>query len=153
MMNKQEIITTLRQAVMAHKKWVDNALCLIEGIEVDKSKVPVNGTECVFGQWYYSEGQKLRKIPGFSEIEEAHDALHITYRQIFVLLFKEKESTFFSRLFGSSSSAEAESKAKAMEKYKVLKRESDVIRNRLVQLENMISMMSDEQLSRYISKH
>ncbi|MDQ6963264.1 MAG: CZB domain-containing protein [Mariprofundaceae bacterium] len=130
-------------------------LCLIEGIELDKSQVPVNGTECAFGQWYYGDGQQLRKMPGFQELEAAHDALHTTYRQIFVLLFGKTEKTpsFFSRLFGTSANDSEENKEKALEKYKVLERQSSVIRNHLIQLENMIDVMGEEQLSRYISEH
>jgi hypothetical protein len=75
-MNNDELITIIRNAKVSHKRWVENARSLIEGVPLDKSQVPVNATDCVFGKWYYNEGQALKSISIFREIESHHDALH-----------------------------------------------------------------------------
>ena len=101
-MDKKNVVDTLRSAALAHKKWTANAHALINGIPLDKAQVPVNSTECEFGKWYYSDGQDLRDLPGFREVEDLHDRLHKTYMEIFVLLFGEvqNKTSFFGRLFG-----------------------------------------------------
>ena len=151
-MNKEAIVSTLRTAALNHKKWAENALSLISGIPLDKEQVPVNSTDCAFGQWYYNDGQSLRDIPGFKDIEDQHDKLHKKYREIFVLLFGEAEDkpSFFSKLFGRSQKLEKAKKQKAMDKYQQLHVYSEKIIKQLVQLEKLISAMSDDQLKKYV---
>lgn len=151
-MNKEELITRLRDARRGHKKWVGYALSLIEGVPLDKGQVPLNSTECEFGKWYHGDGQSLRDIPGFKEIDSYHDALHKTYMEIFVLLFgedKEKKS-FWGGLFGSSHKSSDEKRKLAMQKYNKLSDQSDVILDKLEQLEKVISSMGDNQLARSV---
>jgi hypothetical protein len=152
-MNKDELITIIRNARGAHKKWVENALSLIEGLPLDKSQVPVNSTDCAFGKWYYSDGQAFKSLPSYRDIEDHHDALHKTYRAIFVLLFsEEKNESFFSRLFGKSQKTSAENQRLAREKFKVLEQQSKVIMGKLDELEKIIVGMSPEQIDSYINK-
>lgn len=151
-MDKHDVVDTLRSAALAHKKWTANALALIEGVPLDKAQVPVNSTECEFGKWYYSDGQNLRDLPGFKEIEEMHDGLHKTYMEIFVLLFGEVENktSFFGRLFGRSHKVANANREAAMKKYHILENRSDTIIKQLVQLERVVMAMGDEQLHRYV---
>lgn len=109
-MVKTEVITTLKLAAVSHRAWVSNAQALIDGVPLDKDKVPVSATECEFGKWYYGDGQCLKSIPGFKEIEKPHDNLHQTYAEIFALLYGEenKKPSFFSKLIGRAQKAEAE---------------------------------------------
>ncbi|WP_417910605.1 CZB domain-containing protein [Candidatus Electronema sp. PJ] len=150
-MDKHELIETLRSAMRSHKQWVSNALALIEGVPLEKEKVPVNATECAFGRWYYSEGQKLKKINGIKEIEPLHDALHRTYMEIFAILFGEvNEPSFFSKLFGLSQKIAAEKREAAMEKYNLLQDQSEMIIKHLEQLERVITAMGETQLAMYL---
>jgi hypothetical protein len=150
-MDKHELIEMLRNAMRSHKQWVGNALALIEGIPLEKEKVPVNATECAFGKWYYGEGQKLKKINGVKEIESSHDDLHKTYMEIFAILFGEaNEPSFFSKLFGLSQKIAAEKREAAMEKYHVLKAQSEIIIKQLEHLEKMITVMGETQLAMYL---
>lgn len=150
-MNKDELITILRKARSSHKKWVENALSLIEGLPLDKNQVPVNSTDCEFGKWYYADGQALRRISSYRDIEEHHDALHKTYREIFLLLFSEaKETSFFDRLFGSAQKSSAENQKLARDKFTILEQQSKAIMKKLDDLENLIIGMSQEQLDSYI---
>ncbi len=153
-MNKTEFMSIIRSAKQSHKRWVENAHSLIEGIPLDKSQVPVNSTDCVFGKWYYGDGQALKPMVSFREIEEHHDALHHTYREIFVLLFEEKERSisFFSRLFGRSHKSSVRNQSLAREKFSVLEQQSKTIIYKLDELEKIVSGMNENQINSYINK-
>ncbi len=151
--DKNDMISMLRDAVRTHKQWTENALSLIKGIPLDKKLVPINSTDCEFGKWYYGEGQNIRSMPGFKEIEDLHGELHDTYREIFVILFGEIEETasFFSRLFGQSHKMTNENRQVAMNKYNKLHDQSEQITKQLIQIEKMVTAMADEQLESYLS--
>jgi hypothetical protein len=150
--HKEKITIVLRNAVAGHKKWVENALGLIQGLPLDKSQVPVNGTECAFGQWYYSDGQSLRDLPGFKEIEKLHDKLHAKYREIFGFLFGVPvKMRVLGQLFGEAKKLELAKKEEAMEKYKELKFYSEQIIKQIIKLEKFIHVMSDDQLEKYLN--
>jgi elongation factor P hydroxylase len=151
-MDKNEVIATLRNAVRTHKQWVGNAHALIEGVPLDKEKVPLNATECEFGRWYYSDGQKLKKISGFKEIEISHNNLHKTYTEIFAILFGEnREPSFFQKMFGLSRNVAAANRDEAMEKYHVLEKQSETIIKQIEQLEKVIAAMGETQLTMYLA--
>ena len=74
----------------------------MEGIPVEKDAIPVDSTECQFGQWFYGEGQKLNALPSMDcmgKIEPLHFTLHDNYLKIFKLYFGEPNRSFFSKLF------------------------------------------------------
>lgn len=145
-MDKNEVITLIRNAKAGHKRWVENAISLIKGLPLDQSQVPVNATECVFGQWYYSTGQDLKSFVVFKDIEKYHDGLHKTYREIFVLLFDEQEKpSWLSRLFGTSSTVVEERQNAAREKLQILEQQSRSIMKKLDELEELVAAMPDGQ--------
>ena len=148
-MEKTEIITLLRNAKTGHKRWVENAISLAKGLPLDQSQVPVNATECVFGQWYYSTGQDLKDYPEFKEIEKYHDALHKTYRDIFVLLFEEpiEKPSWLERLFGTSTHASEERQFQVREKLQLLEQQSRSIMKKLDELEQAISGTSKSEVT------
>ena len=153
-MNKNELISIITNAKQSHKRWVENARSLVAGIPLDKSQIPVNSTDCNFGQWYYGKGQALIKMVSFKDIEEQHDLLHQTYREIFVLLFGEekKDSSFFSRLFGSSQKSLDKNQKLAKDKVVILVEQSKMVLKKLDELERMIYAMSEEQINSYINE-
>ncbi|MCI5121846.1 MAG: hypothetical protein D3908_11775 [Candidatus Electrothrix sp. AUS4] len=152
-MDKNEVVATLKNAARSHKKWVSDALALIEGVPLEKDKVPVNPTECEFGDWYYTVGQKLNDIPGFKDIEESHDKLHKTYMEIFAILFGETEPSFLGKIFGRSrKKVVAEQRERAMNKYYILEESSKSIINQLAQVEKLVMAISDKQFEKYNPK-
>jgi hypothetical protein len=87
-MNRDEILSQLRAAKAAHVSWVQRAKMLIEGFSINESSIPVNSTECTFGKWFYSDGQRLNDIrnnpvSAMTEIEDLHSKLHDVYMNIF----------------------------------------------------------------------
>ena len=101
-MEKMDTVYRLREARRAHVRWVSRARGLINGLGLDKDAVPMMPTDCVFGEWYYGDGQALSSLPAFRKIEAPHNELHDLYMQIFKLLFTEKHYSFLEKLFGVS---------------------------------------------------
>jgi len=136
--HKEKIIEKIRVAKRAHMSWVMKAAALIEGIPLEKDQVPINGTECIFGQWYYGEGQSLLFLPSFKTIEEPHFNLHTTYAKIFSLLFEEPDVSLVSRLLGKRKTIKAENIAKARKMFPTLKAHSEVVVLHLEKLEKEV---------------
>ncbi|MCI5223040.1 MAG: hypothetical protein D3924_10290 [Candidatus Electrothrix sp. AR4] len=150
-MDKNDVVTALQNATLTHKKWVANALALIEGDSIDKDKIPINSTECEFGKWYYDAGQNLKELPGFKEIEKTHNKLHQTYMEIFAILFEEaNEPSFFSKLIGRSHQAIVANREEAMKKYHILREQSKLMLTQLEQLKKVITAMGDKQFAKYL---
>jgi len=104
-MDKDQILEQLRAAKAAHINWVQKAKLLIEGFDIDKSAIPVNSTECKFGQWFYSDAQKLNGLRNNSlecmtTVEELHFKLHDVYMKIYKLYYSMDNQGFFAKLFG-----------------------------------------------------
>lgn len=119
-MDKSETLTHLHDAKKAHIKWVQRAKALIEGLPVEKEAIPVDCTECKFGQWFYGEGQNLNAIPGMEclhEIERLHFQLHDIYMKIFKVYFGEMNRSFFSKLFNTKKKISDHDKEIAKEYY------------------------------------
>ncbi len=116
---------------MSHKRWVSHASAMIEGIPVNKDQVPINYTDCVFGCWYYDEGQDLSSLEEFREIEEPHTQLHNIYMGIFKILFGKKKLSFFSKLIGKSNSVTDEERKLARAKFRILEEVSKQIIGKL----------------------
>jgi len=139
-MDTRDILDRLRTAKSAHLGWVNRARALIDGKPVDKEKVPVMPTDCIFGKWYYSDGRKLASLPSYQAIEEPHNQLHAIYQEIFDLLFSRDKGNFIARLFDGSGKQEKR-REQAREKFLELQRMSDVIVARLDALERDIRAM------------
>ncbi|NOT18581.1 MAG: CZB domain-containing protein [Sulfuriferula sp.] len=148
-MNKLHIIERLRESKKAHVAWVSHAHSLVEGLAVDGEKLPVHGTECGFGCWYYGDGQFLSSLPVFRAIEEPHLALHDLYLQIYKHMQvrkQEDDSSVLGRLFGSNKELLAK-KIAAEEQISTLfmrlKVVSKEVSNQLDTLADQVVAMSD----------
>ncbi len=141
LMNKIEVIQKVRAAKQAHMSWVMKADALIHGIPLEKEQVPVDGTECIFGQWYYGDGQSLNHLASFKAIEQPHFDLHSTYEQIFKILFDSNDKSFITSLFGTSKKQEEANLQKARLLFPQLKKHSEVVIQYLDKLEDEIQAM------------
>ena len=63
-MNNELTLDHLHAAKKAHISWVSKAKALIEGLPIEKNQIPVDCTACKFGEWFYSDAQSLKAIPG-----------------------------------------------------------------------------------------
>ena len=140
-MNKTEAVNNIRAAKQAHMSWVMKADALIYGIPLESDQVPVNGTECLFGQWYYGEGQNLKHLTSFKAIEQPHFELHSTYAQIFKLLFESDDKSFLKKLFGQSSKQSEVNTQRARELFPKLKEYSNEVIKYLDALDSEIALL------------
>ena len=141
-MNKMEVIKKVRAAKQAHMSWVMKADALIHGIPLEKEQVPVDGTACIFGHWYYGEGQNLHHLDSFKAIEQPHFDLHSTYAQIFKILFDSDDKSFLSKLFGTSQKQEEAKLLEARQIFPQLKKHSEVVIKHLDELEREIEALA-----------
>ena len=91
-MNKSTIILELDRAKLAHERWVNRAEHLINGLPVQKEFIPVEPTDCGFGEWLYGPvGDYMRTQYIFERtidrIEKSHNELHSHYSKIYKIFF------------------------------------------------------------------
>jgi hypothetical protein len=150
-MNREEILNQLRAAKAAHISWVQRAKLLIEGISINEKSIPVNSTECGFGKWFYSDGQRLntvRNIPieCMEDIETLHFKLHDIYLNIYKIYYVSDSKGFFSKLFGKKKVSEAEVLL-AKNYYHELSDISAELIKALTLMERRITVLSDNEIS------
>ncbi len=145
-MSKEETLTQLRNAKKAHVKWVQRARALTEGLPIEKEAIPMDSTECAFGQWFYGEGQKIGIMPGmecFKEIERKHSELHEVYLKIFKIYFGDMNRSFFSKLFNLKKKISEPEHDIAVEFFGQLKKISEELLLHIERLERRISAMAE----------
>jgi len=150
-MKKDIILRQLRSAKAAHISWVQKAKLLIEGVEIDKSAIPINSTECQFGQWFYSDAQKLNGLRNNSldcmeNIENYHAQLHDTYLQIFKLYYLVENKGFFAKLFTGKKKISEETTQKGREYFLQLEKISKELLLEIGRLERRVIAISDEEI-------
>ena len=146
-MNKAETVEHLHSAKKAHVKWVQRAKALIEGLPVEKEAIPVDCTECKFGQWFYGDGQNLNAIPSMDclhEIETLHFNLHDMYMKIFKVYFGEMNRSFFSKLFNLKKTVTESDKEVARNYYEQLLAISHQLIEVIDKLERRLHAMSSD---------
>ncbi|MCU7959099.1 MAG: CZB domain-containing protein [gamma proteobacterium symbiont of Bathyaustriella thionipta] len=149
-MDRKQTVWKLRDAKRAHIRWVGHAHALIEGLPLEKNQVPVEATDCAFGNWYYAEGQSLSMLPSFKGIEAAHSDLHNIYMQIFKLLFVGQKKSLFGKLFGRSATVSDEHREKARALYKHLQRSSEHVIHGLESLEHELMAMKTDKVEELV---
>lgn len=153
-MNKTETVNQLHNAKKAHVKWVQRAKALIEGLPIEKEAIPVDCTECKFGQWFYGEGQNLKALPSMDclhEIETLHFNLHDIYMKIFKVYFGDMNRSFFSKLFNMKKHITDTDKAIAREYYDQLLEISHQLLDVIDRLERRLHAMTPEAFEKGIS--
>jgi mevalonate kinase len=150
-MNKDDILERLRIAKAAHVSWVQRAKLLIEGFTINETSIPVNSTECEFGKWFYSDGQRLNDIrnnplSAMEEIESIHFKLHDVYLKIYKIYYDTEKKGFFEKMFGKKKKVSEEDKLLAKKYYD----EMDLISQNLVKalntMERRINVVNDAEI-------
>lgn len=103
---RKHIVKEIRDAYVAHEKWVRRAKHLVENLPVDEKMIPIDSTECQFGQWLYGNGMKYKNIPQLSgilhKIEEEHRNLHNVYLRIYKIYFIDTKRSWMMNLLTQS---------------------------------------------------
>lgn len=144
-MDRQTILHELSQAKEAHLGWYYKAKALIEGKTLSQEEVPIETTACNFGKWYFTDGQKLKSISFFKEIEALHEHIHETYHNIFILLF---ERSNWQKLIGAKISTKNLSQAKEL--LTQLEGHSHHLIKKIEQLEKTIQVLSEDGFQKLI---
>lgn len=149
-MNKEITLEHLHAAKKAHISWVSKAKALIEGLPVEENQIPVDCTACKFGQWFYSDAQALKAIPGMdclTQIEEHHFNLHDVYMKIFKIYFDETKLSFFSKLMGKKKEVSEEEHILAQTYYQELRKISKQLMERIDRLEKRLHVLHAQRFS------
>ncbi|NOR57929.1 MAG: hypothetical protein GQ474_05335 [Sulfurimonas sp.] len=154
-MDKEHILEHLRAAKSAHIKWVQKAKLLINGIDVKEDSIPVDSTECKFGQWFYSEGQILNALSNnpvecMVKIERLHFNLHDVYMNIFNIYFNKPKGGFFSKLFGKKITIEDYEADKAKQYYANLEIISQELLEEINRLERRLIAVPEERIKQLV---
>jgi len=152
-MQKELILNQLRAAKAAHISWVQKAKLLIEGIEIDKSAIPINSTECKFGKWFYHDAQKLNGLRNnglecMDNIELYHTKLHDAYLKIFKLYYLVENKGFFSKLFTGKKKITEETIALGREYFEELDYISKDLLSEISRLERRVIAIGDDELGK-----
>ena len=145
-MDKSNALEHLRNAKKAHLKWVQRAKALVSNIPVEKDAIPMDYTECMFGQWFYSEGQEIALMPGMDcigQIGSKHQELHDEYLKIFKIYFGEANKSFFSKLFNLKKHVGETEQEIARQYYENLKLISDDLLKLIEKLERRVSALPE----------
>jgi len=153
-MIKEEVLGHLRAAKSAHIKWVQKAKLLINGIDIEEDAIPVNSTECKFGEWFYSDGQILNALSNnplecMQTIERLHFDLHDRYLNIFNIYFSEnKKKGFFAKLFNLKRKKITEAEHVLAEGYYTeMEKISTELLDEINRLERRLISVSDEKIA------
>ena len=102
-MNKEETLNAIEHAREAHMEQMDKIKFLIEGKDVD-NLTPISKVKCQFGQWLYSDTEKMKRILGvqfYENLDTIHEAWHTQYAKIHAIFVSEEGKGFFSKIFGT----------------------------------------------------
>jgi hypothetical protein len=145
---KKHTLKEIRDAHLAHEKWVRRAKHLVENLPVDEKMIPLDSTECQFGQWFYISGIKYKNIPQLTDIihkiEEYHKELHDIYLNIYKIYFLEtKRSWVMSLLTESRKKVSPINQQLALEYYHTMEKVSKSLMDTLDQFEGYLAQRDE----------
>lgn len=149
---KRQIVKEIRDAHIAHERWVRRAKHLVENLPVDEKMIPLDSTECHFGQWFYNNAMKYKCIPPLApilhNIEEEHRNLHDTYLKIYKIYFLEtKRSWVMNVITKSGKEVTPQKQQEALYYYKKIEKTSGILIELLEQFEAYLVIQKDETLA------
>ncbi len=140
-MDRTATLQLLGEAKKSHVKWVQRAKLLIGGLPIDQDAIPLNCTDCDFGQWFYDRGQQLNALGAnecLHDIEKAHFEVHEHYTKIFKIYFDTTDRSFLSKIFHSKKKISEQEKEIAKEYFSRLQVSSDAILEHIGRLERRL---------------
>ncbi len=153
-MKKDETLKSLEIAKIELTRFVETAKSLISGIDAQDKVLPILPRETKFGEWFYSDGQKLKALSNnplecMSNIEQLHERLHERYCEIFDLYFSvEEKSGFLSKIFKPKQKVLTESELKlAKEKYVFMEKTAEELLSEIERLERRLVAVSEEKIN------
>ena len=153
-MNKDETLKSLETAEIELTRFVETAKSLIDGIDAEDKVLPISPRDTKFGEWFYSDGQKLKALSNnplecMSNIEQLHETLHERYREIFDLFYsQEKEGGFLSKIFKPKQKILTESGMNlANEEYVAMEKIAEELLSEIARLQRRLVAVSEEKIN------
>ncbi len=151
-MTKETILEQLRAARAGHIGWVQRAKLLLSGFDVKEDAIPLDSTTCKFGQWFYSDGQKLRTLDTISSeiwstIEEYHTQIHDIYLNIFKIFYGTEKKGFFAKLLGKKKKVTEAERARAQEYLDEIRRVSKSLIEKIEELEKAVLLIEESKIA------
>jgi len=141
---KQEILQQLAEARLSHAKWLRRAKHLIEGLPVKDGMIPIDPTDCAFGQWFYKDAVRYKNVLSFAKhiekIGSLHVALHDVYLHIYKIYFVDaRRSRFMSTILASQYKSPSKSQQELTQHYFIeLQKISNELNKELETLEKLV---------------
>ena len=103
-MQKEKILQIVAHAQSDIKKMVENAKLMRDGIDLKQDAITTSAKECLFGKWFYGEGQKLKTLSNnpmecLQNITLLHEELHKEYAEILRLYNEYNRKNGFLNIF------------------------------------------------------
>jgi len=141
-MTKEDILTILKEAKVAHVRMHKCAEALAVGSESCNKDIPISHHDCEFGKWYYSTGLLLKFSENFAPIEAVHEKMHLIYKVIY-----KKAMPLIKRGIIHREGFSNTRKGKEIDKlYDHFRQTSKLFMSAVTDLENEISAMSSIQI-------
>jgi magnesium-transporting ATPase (P-type) len=149
--NKTQCLENLQQAENSHKQAMHNLDIFLRSYALNpvtfESKTPLNKTECLFGQWFYTQ-KEIKSHLGvqlYEKIDALHTNWHQQYAKIYEIFFQDnKKKSFLGKLFHKNNISESElDRAKAY--YDDLQTITNSLLNQLQVAKRRITAMSDSK--------
>jgi len=99
---RNSVVQNIQKAKESHLSQLRFIQLLIKGVELEEKKIYRSQYECIFGQWLFGEGQKLKEhldVTLIDEIEKLHALWHDEYLKIYEIYFANKAG-FLTRFLG-----------------------------------------------------
>ena len=141
-MSKKEALSYIKSAKASHIEWRSNVQGYVSGMHIDASKLPLIHTNCIFAQWYYTEGQIFTHLSSYKAINLLLEDVFEKYRSLYRALHTPTKK---AGLFQSQDKIET----KRTDKINSLMQEVFNSSQKLIQatttLEHDIKLLSDEE--------
>ena len=147
------MLKKLEDARSAHIKWVRRAQHLVEGLPLDESMIPVDSTECRFGEWLHSDGFRLKLLKSFAPLVEEVDALHMKLHSVYLSIYRiyfidTKRSWLLKAILGERKEVPAHKQQEAREMFRHLEDVSSQLLQSLTKLERQLRGSNREEIAR-----
>lgn len=152
-MEKIDVLKSIRAARRSHTQWVEKAKSLVNGLPVEKEQIPLDVTECSFGEWFYCDGQILLSFfteEAIAKLDSKHKELHDIYMKIFKIYFPEDKGSFLSNLFKRKVVISAQDENAALAYLHNLEEVSKELISYLNIIEKKLNSVDEKTFSKYL---
>lgn len=149
-MDREEILGQLKIGKAVHTGWLQKARQVIDGFTINETSTPVTSTECQFGLWFYTDGQRLNSLRNNSpqsmkNIEKLHYTLHETYQDIYDIYYGGKSKGFFSSKFSKRKVKDKDIEL-AKSYYEKMKKTTDELIGEFTRMERRIAVINAQEI-------